>query len=238
MFLAEGRPVPAKEETMTRLGYLIQCAAFGLSAALLGCGSNTPSGGGGATSALQLVPASNAVAGWKFNASNSKTANGAATATTEVDTEALIDGAAAEFFAAPYAPVQFAWETYVNATISTADTASPAWDQQFPDGAAVDLKILQLPSAAQASGLYASLKPAALYAKYDSKWADPSSPKVGTDSRVVDTGDHWWINFYQGNFSVEVSMGPSYNPPPDYIPGNTVTQAAAFAFAAAVAGKI
>ena len=73
---------------MTRLGYLIQCAAFGLSAALLGCGSNTPSGGGGATSALQLVPASNAVAGWKLNASNSKTANGAATATTEREADA------------------------------------------------------------------------------------------------------------------------------------------------------
>ena len=221
---------------MTRLGYLIQCAAFGLGVALLGCGSNTPGGGGGATSAVQLVPASDAISGWKFNTRNSKTANGAATATTEPDTEALIDGAAAEFFADPYKPALFAWETYVNATIGTADTTNPAWDQQFPDGAAVDLKILQLPSAAQAAGLYASLPATPLYV--GKTWMDPSSPKVGTGSRVADTGDHWWINFYQGDFYVEVSMGPSYNPPPDYNPGNTATQTAAFAFAAAVAGKI
>ena len=216
---------------MTRLGYLIQCAALG--AAFLGCGSNTPSGG--ATSALQLVPASD-VSGWKFDAINSKTANGAATATTEPDTEALIDGAAAEFFAAPYTPVLFAWETYVNASMTTADTTSPAWDKQYPNGAKLDLKILQMPSAAQAAGLYASLPATSLYV--GKSWTEPSSPKVGTGSRVTDTNTDWWINFYQGNFYVEVKMGPSYSPPPDYNPGNTVTQTAAFAFAAAVAGKI
>ncbi len=220
---------------MTRLGSLISCAALGLGAVLSGCGGGS-SGGGGASSALQLVPASNAVAGWTFDASNSKTANGAATATTEQATSDLIDGASADFFAAPYAPVLFAWETYVNSTISTVDTTTGVPDQQFPNGATLDLKILQLPSTAQAAGLYGALTSASLY---DGKqWTDPSSPQVGTASRVADTGTNWWINFYKGDFYVEISMGPSYSPPPDYSPGNTTTRAAAFAFASAVVGKI
>jgi len=219
---------------MTRLGSLVSCALLG--AALLGCGSNASSGGGGATSALALIPADNGIAGWKFDNSNSNLANGTVTATTEKATEGYIDGAAADFFAAPNNPVQFAWQNYLNTTISTADTSTGAPDPYFPNGATVTLYVLQMPSATQASGLYTSLRTASLY---DGKnWVEPSSPEVGTDSRIADTGDHWWINFYKGNYYVEVSLGPSYNPGPTYTAGNTVTQAAAYAFAQAIAAKI
>jgi len=221
---------------MIRLGSLILCAAFGFGAALSGCGSSSK--GSGTSSALDLVPKSNEIAGWNYNPNNSDSANGPATATTEPATEALIDGAAADFFAAPSTPVLFAWQTYLNTTVSTANTATGAPDTnpEFVNGATLDLKILQMPSTAQAAGLYASLRAASLYA--GKTWAEPTSPKIGTDSRLADTGDHWWINFYQGDFYVEVSMGPSYSPPPDFTPGNTVTRDLAFAFAAAVAGKI
>jgi len=220
---------------MTRPGSLISCVAFVFGAALCGCGSNTTSGGG-ASSALDVVAASGAIAGWTFDPNNSKTKSGAATATTQPDTEALIDGASADFFAAPYTPVLFAWETYLNATPSTVNTDTGAPDSQFPNGATLDLKVVQLPTAAQASGLYAALTSASLYV--GKTWTQPSSPLVGTGSRMTDTGDHWWINFYKGDFYVEVSVGPSYSPPPDFTPGNATTKAAAFAFATAIAGKI
>lgn len=224
---------------MTRVGSLTSCALFGLGAALFGCGSNASSGGkGGASSALDAIPKDSEIAGWKIDSTNSRLANGPATATTQIDTENLIDGASADFFAAPYAPVLFAWQNYLNTTISTADTTTspPTPDQQFPNGATVTLYVIQMPSASQAFGLYNSLLSASLYV--GKTWTDPSDPKVGDGSRIADTGDHWWINFYKGDFYVEVSMGPSYSPPPDYTAGNTANRTAAFAFAAKVAGKI
>jgi hypothetical protein len=223
---------------MTRLGSLIPYTALVLGAALLGCGGGSK-GGGGASSALDLIPASNAIAGWKFDTSNSKLANGPATATNQGATNDLIDGASADFFPSDssYTPVLFAWQDYLSTSISTSSTTDGTPDVQFPKGATLTLYVLQMPSAAQASGLYGSLLNASLY---DGKaWTDPSSPKVGTGSRVANAGGtNWWINFYQGDFYVEVSMGPSYSPPPDYTADNPTTRAAAFAFAAAVAGKI
>ena len=247
---------------MTRLGSLILCAVLSFGAALSGCGSSTPSGGaGGAVSgtggtvsgtggtvsgtggtitgtggsgpigALGIVPKSGELTGWTVDPANSVTAGSdAATATTQLATEGLIDGASADFFAAPYTPTLFAWQNYVSTTVKGA-----------PTGANVTLYVLQLPSADQASGLYASLRKASLYTRKvgtPDDWADPSSPQVGTDSRIQDTGDHWWINFYKGNFYVEVSLSPSAGPAPDYTPGNQDTKAAAFAFATALAGKI
>ena len=217
---------------MTRVGSLISCAVLG--AALLGCGSNASTGG--ATGALDLVPKDNAVPGWKIDNSNAKLVNGTATATTQADTESLIDGASAEFFAAPNTPVLFVWQDYLNTTISTADTSTGAPNQFFPKGATLTLYVIQMPNASQASGLYTSLVKGNLYS--GKTWTDPSDPKVGDGSRIADTGDHWWINFYKGNYYVEVSLGPSYSPPPDYTPGNTANRAAAFTFATAVAGKI
>jgi hypothetical protein len=225
---------------MTRLDALISCAVFGLGAALWGCGSNANSGGAGAPDAgppgaLDLVPKGGAISGWTIDTTNSKTSKlVAATATTQLDTEALIDGASADFFAVPYTPTLFAWQNYVNTTFIPADVS--ASDPQFPNGAVVSLYVLQMPTADQASGLYASLLSTSMYS--GKAWTDPSSPLVGTGSRIADTGDHWWINFYKGNFYVEVNLGPSYSPPPAYTPGNTNLRAAAFAFAAAVASKI
>jgi hypothetical protein len=230
---------------MTRLGSLFLCAMFGMGVALHGCGSGSSSGGtggsgvggssgggaGGQNSALDVIPRDNTIPGWTVDPASSVTAGKVAvTATTAKTTEDLIDGAAADFFAAPYAPTLFAWQNYVSSTVTDA-----------PNGATVMLYILQMPSADQASGLYTSLRSASLYTRKNGTpedWVDPTSPLVGTDSRIQDTGDHWWINFYKGNFYVEVSFGPSAGPAPDFTPGNTATKAAAFAFATAIAGKI
>ena len=213
---------------MTRLGSLILCAAFGLGAALSGCGGGSS---GSDPGALDVIPASNTISGWTVDPANSVTAGKvAATATTQKGTEDLIDGASADFFAVPYTPTLFAWQNYVSTTVTGA-----------PNGANVTLYVIEMPSADQASGLYASLRSASLYTRKvgtPEDWAEPSSPRVGTDSRIQDTGDTWWINFYKGKLYVEVNLGPSAGPAPDFTPGNTDTKAAAFAFATAIAGKI
>ncbi len=158
---------------MTRLGSMISCTALGLGAVLSGCGGGGSSGGGGgASSALDLILASNAVGGWAFDNSDSHLTNGPATATTEAATGALIDGASADFFAAPSTPVQFAWMNYLNTSISTADTTSGAPDQYFPKGATLTLYVLQMPNATQVSGLYSSLLSASLYV--GKTWTEPS----------------------------------------------------------------
>ena len=54
----------------------------------------------------------------------------------------------------------------------------------------------------------------------------------------MDTNQTWWINFYKGNFYVEVDVAPSAGPEPDYTPGLPITKAAAIAFAQAIAAKI
>ncbi len=212
---------------MTRLCSLVLCATFGLGAALAGCGG----GSSGSVGALDIVPKNNTISGWTVDPANSVTSGKvAATATTQKGTEDLIDGASADFFAVPYTPTLFAWQNYVSTSVTGA-----------PNGATVTLYVIEMPSADQASGLYASLRSASLYTRKagtPEDWTQPSSPMVGTDSRIQDTGDHWWINFYKGKFYVEVSLAPSAGPAPDFTPGNTDTKAAAFAFAAAIAGKI
>ena len=174
---------------------------------------------------LDLFPRNYTIAGWTVDPSNSPTVGLiAATATTLSDAENLIDGAASDFFAGPNVPVIFAWQNYVSTTVPTA---SP------PDGAKVMLYILQMASAQQAAGLYASLRSAALYAR--TTWSEPTSPLVGTNSRIQDTGDHGWINFYKNNYYVEISLSPSYGPAPNYTPGNASTKTAAIQFAQAIA---
>ncbi len=236
---------------MTRLGSLVFCAGLGV--ALLACGSNSPSGagaaggnGGGGTGGtvaggtdagptaktiLDLVPRDNTVSGWTVDSDNSKTAGMvAATGTTEKQTEDLIDGSAADFFAAPNAPVEFAWQNYISSTVTDA-----------PAGATVTFYILQMPSPDQAASLYSSLLNASAYGRKKgtpNDWVDPTSPLVGTDSRVQDTGTTWWINFYKGNFYVEVNLSPSQGPAPDFTPGDVATKTEAFRFAQAVAGNM
>jgi hypothetical protein len=229
---------------MIRAGSLLFGATLVMGVALVGCsgggdeGTGGSGGGGGggtggtvAKDILDLVPRSNDVSGWTVDPNNPTTASVVAkTATTEVAVEGLIDGAAADFFADPYAPSNFAWQNYANSTLADA-----------PDGARVTLYIIELPSAEQASGLYASLREASLYTRKvgtPEDWQDPTTPLVGNGSRIQDTGDTWWINFHKGNYYVEVNMFPSAGPAPDYMPGNANTKAEAFAFAQAVAAKM
>jgi hypothetical protein len=208
---------------MTRFGSLTLCAI--LSAGLLACSS----GGDGPTSkgAVDLVPRDNTVSGWTVDPSNDKTAGKvAATATTVEDVVALIDGTAEDFFAAPFTPKMFAWQNYVNSTVADA-----------PDGATANLYILEMPSADQASGLYASVVTLPLYARR--QWQDPTTPPVGTGSRIQNSGTDWWINFYKGNFYIELKVTPSQGPPPDYLPADLEsTKTEAYRFAQAIAGRI
>ncbi len=217
---------------MTRSGLLILCVSLG--AGLLACGSNSPSPSGGGSAFLGLFPQASTVAGWVVNPSSSKTSSVvAATATTQAGTEALIDGAAADFFQPPSTPVEFGWQNYLNTTVTDAPAA----------GVTLSLYILQMPSAAQASALYASLMNDSLYSTWsnpgatdpDQTWSDPSSPPVGDQSRLVNAGDTWWINFCKGVYYVEVALKPSYGPAPAYTQDDPNLESAAFAFAQAVA---
>ena len=215
---------------MIRPGSLLFGATLVMGAALFGCGGGSD-GGGTPKNILDLVPRDNDISGWTVDPDNATTAGVVAqTATTELAVEGLIDGAAADFFADPYTPTNFAWQNYVNPSVTDA-----------PDGAAVRLYVIELPSAEQAAGLYASLRSASLYTRKTGTpedWQDPTSPLVGDGSRIQDTGDTWWINFHKGNFYVEVSLLPSAGPAPDYTPGNANTKAEAFRFAQAIAAKI
>lgn len=214
---------------MTRIGRSMFCMILG--AGLAAC-SSSGTGSGTVKTAIDLVPRDNTVSGWTVNPNNPKTAGQvAATGTTAKQVEDLIDGAAEDFFAEPFAPKGFAWQSYVNPTL-VAPTPGYA-----PDGASVDLYVIELPSKDQASGLYASLLNVSLYKRRE--WQDPTTPPVGNGSRLQNTGTDWWINFYKSNFYVEVKLVPSQGPPPDYLPEsleNTKTEA--FRFAQAVAGGI
>jgi hypothetical protein len=187
-------------------------------------------GTGSSKNILDLVPRANTVSGWTVDPQGPTTSGvRAATATSKTETEALIDGAAAAFYTAPYSPKVFAWQNYVNATL-------PA----MPEGAHLSLYILQMPSTAQATGIYTALLQSQEYARQTgapNDWQVPSPP-VGTESRIEDTGSAWWINFHKDVFYVEVRLDPSYGPAPDYTPGWSVTKAEAIRFALAVASQI
>ena len=187
-------------------------------------------GGRAGRNILDLVPLDNTVSGWTVD--RQRNPNGAAqpmTATTEQEVEMLIDGAAADFFMAPYTPKVFAWQNYVNATLPAA-----------PDGAYLSLYILEMPSVEQATGLYRALLQASLYSRKAGTPDDwqPTTPRVGTESRIQDTGDQWWLNFHQDVFYVEVILDPSSGPAPDYTPSDPDLKQAAITFAQAVASKI
>jgi hypothetical protein len=245
---------------MTRFRSLILDAVLGV--AFMACGSNSDGGAGGAggtapgtggvvsstggsgaggaaggaggssgKTILDAIPRDNDVAGWTVDQSNSKTKGKvAATATDEATTEGFIDGAAAEFFKSPLTPVMFAWQNYINTTLPSAPVAPD------PLGVKVDLHVLQMPDAGQASTLYSSLLTDTLYSKWT--WVDPSSPTVGDKSRVTNAGDAWWINFTKGAYYVEVKLTPSYGPAPDYTENDQSLKTAAFDFAAVVAKKM
>jgi hypothetical protein len=95
--------------------------------------------------------------------------------------------------------------------------------------------IWAMPSADQASGLYTALLKES---EYSGDWEQPTSPPLGTESRIRDTNTAWWVNFHQDVFYVEVFLSPSYGPAPDYTPGNADLKAEALGFAKAIASKI
>lgn len=211
---------------MARFGSLILGATLGTG--LLACGS----GGTSTKDPLDFVPLDNAVSGWMVDQEHSKTPGARAmTANTEADAVALIDGGAAPFYKAPYAPEMFLWQNYINSSLPAAPP---------PMGAAVVLYILQMPSADQASGLYTALLEESEYSGQKGTPDDwqPTSPPLGTESRIEDTVTAWWINFHQDVFYVEVMLSPSYGPPPDYTPSDPDLKAEALHFAQAVASKM
>ena len=230
---------------MTRFGSLFLCTALGLGGALVGCGSSTPSGGaggaggggaGGGTSGsvLDVIPQDNTVSGWLVDTSSTNAAAGevAATATTEeqATTGLGLDGASEPFYAG-FTPVIFAMQNYVNTSLDEPGCATAA----FPDCHALMLFVVQMSSADQAASLYTSVLSSQLYAAGTNPWETPTTPLVGTNSRIDDTGTQWWINFYKGIYYVQVKMTPSYA-----TTANTADQskAEALRFATAVASKM
>ncbi len=241
---------------MTRFRSLILSAILG--ASLVACGSSSDDGAGGAgggsaggaggsvggaggsvggaggtteKAILDLVLKDNELPGWTANPANAKTRGKlAVTATDQATTEGYIDGAAADFFKAPLTPVMFAWQSYINTTLPSAPVAPD------PLGVKVELYILQMPDAGQATSLYTSLLSAKLYAKWT--WTDPSSLTGVDQSRVTNAGDTYKFNFTKGVYYVEVNLSPSYGPAPDYLENDQTLMQAAFDFAAAIAAKM
>jgi hypothetical protein len=215
---------------MNRLGSLVFCTALG--GALLACGGGSD-GGSSAKDPLSLVPLDNDVSGWTVDQGRLKTPGARAmTATTKTDVIGLIDGGGEYFFAGPNTPKLFVWQNYRNASLPAAPP---------PLGATVSLTILQMPSADQASGIYTWLpqQPGTDYSRNAGTPDDwqPTSPLLGTNSRIENTSVQWWINFYKDVFYIEVMLDPSAGPAPDYTPGNLDLKQEALRFAQWVANK-
>jgi hypothetical protein len=210
---------------MTRSISLIFCAMLGTG--ILACGSNDTSTKESVDVApkdpLDIVPTDNTVSGWTVD-QNKNPGGKAKTATSLNGVENLIDGGSENYFQGSNLPKMFFWQNYVNSTLPSA-----------PEGATVKLYIFELPSADQAKGIYTAIlkRPS-----YTGEW-EPSTPTVGTESRIQNTSSQWWINFNQGVFYVEVLLAPSYGPPPDYLPpSNADTKQETVRFAQAIASKI
>ncbi len=204
---------------MTRFASLILWATLGT--ALLACGSN----GTSSKDPLTLVPQNDAVSGWTVDPANARTSSQvAATGVTELEVEGLIDGGAGNYFQDPNLPKMFLWQNYANTTWSAA-----------PEGATVKLYIFEMPSAGQAKGIYTALLEKTSYA---AKPWEPTTPTVGTESRIQDTATQWWVNFHHDVFYVEVLLSPSFGPPPDYALSSPETKQEAVRFAQAIDSKI
>lgn len=203
-----------------------------------GTGGSSSSSAGGASgpatstlakSPLDLVPLDNEEPGWLVDKEHSRDpSQRAMMATNYTETVNLIDGAAENFYTAPNIPRLFLWQNYLNPALSP------------PDGAMVRLFILVMPSAAQAKGLYTAILEKAEYTRSLGTPLDwqPTTPTIGTESRIQDTGAQWWINFYKDVYYVEVLLDPSFGPPPDYVLGDPATKQAALGFAQAIAARI
>ena len=210
---------------MTRFCSIIVCAT--LAAGLPACGSNATS----TKNAIDLAPLDQGVSGWAVDTALNTNGNvQPKTASTKQQAEDLIDGAAAPFYKGSYTPKTFLWQNYVNKTLPAAPP---------PQGASVILYVLQMPSADQATGLYNSLLNESEYSGQKNTTNDwqPTSPTLGTESRIENTVTAWWINFHKDVFYVEVMLGPSFGPPPDYVTSDPDLKNEALRFAQAVANK-
>jgi hypothetical protein len=201
-----------------------------LAVGLFACGSN----GTSETSkgALDIIPADNAVSGWKVDKSVNQNPDGKPmTASSKGQAIQLIDGGAEPFYIDSYTPTLFAWQNYANSTLPAAPP---------PDGATVLLYVLEMPSADQAKGLYSAVLSRSEYMRMkgtDGDWKQ-TEPLLGDESRIEDTNSAWWINFHKGIFYVEVILTPSTGPEPDYTPHDPDTKAETMKFAKAILDKI
>lgn len=232
---------------MTRLGSLILCATLGSS--LSACGSNNTSstsqggdsggksgsaGSGGTTSTkdpIELVPLDNDLSGWVVDQDhNANPGQRAMVGKTFDEVTDLIDGGSDKYYTTDgaFTPKEFLWQNYKNSSLPSVPP---------PDVAIVKLYIFQMPSADQAAGLYGRTLKDQDHKPYT--WQDPTTPPVGTASRITDTGSQWYFNFYQGVYYVEISLTPSYGPESTgFAAGNAETKQEAFHFAQAIASKI
>jgi hypothetical protein len=226
---------------MTRFGSLILCATLGSS--LLACGSSNTSstsqggdsggksgtaGSGGTTSTkdpIELVPLDNDVPGWTVEDPGQRAMVGK----TFKEVTDLIDGGSDKYYTidGAFTPKEFLWQNYKNTSLSSVPS---------PDVAIVKLYIFQMPSADQAAGLYGRTLKDQDHKPYT--WQDPTTPSVGTASRIANTGSQWLFNFHQGVYYVELSLKPSDGPAPDFLPDNAETKQEAFHFGQAIAAKI
>jgi hypothetical protein len=218
-----------------RSGSLVLAATLG--SGLLACGGNGSTTESTPDSAspvpknpLELVPLDNDVAGWTVDQDDNKSpGQRAMTATTQTGVAGLIDGGFENYYQEPNIPQMFLWQNYVNATLAAA-----------PEGAAVKLYIFEMPSAAEAKGIYTAILQRPSHSSRTGQPGDwePTAPTIGTESRIQDTSSQWWVNFYQDVFYIEVLLDPSFGPPPDYALGNAANKQEAVGFAQKVAAKI
>ena len=250
---------------MNRVSSLYFCATLVMSAALVSCSSSGGGGGGGAGSGtgggsggasggkggggggasggtsgslspLDLVLKDNEVKDWTVDVDHNKNGNAnpmSALSCVECKDDpnsiaCLIDGEMNTLCLDSYKPKLFLWQLYVNTNLTSA-----------PDGAAISLYVVQYPSAEQASGLYSAVLATSDYARKKGTPDDwqPTSPSLGTDSRIQDTGHEWWVNFYKDAYFILVKFDPSTGPAPDYAAGNVDTKNEAIRFAKAIADK-
>jgi len=197
----------------------------------VGSGGSAGSSGQTTKSLESLVPRDNEVPGWKIDSENSTIAGKpAAIARTMKAAVDLVDGSAEDYWA-KQTPQVFAWQDYLNASLAS-------FIERPGVGSLIQLYMMEMPSEAEAAGLYKSLIDEK-WPLWQQEWTEPSSPLVGTKSRIANSGADWWVNFYKGIYYVEVRMTPSYGPESAGYPEKDPTQkAAALSFAAAVASKL
>jgi hypothetical protein len=188
---------------------------------------------------VDLIPVDDTVSGWMIDPDNNVDGSKKPmTATSMEGGGLLIDGGIEPYYADGFSPKLFIWQNYFNTHLPAAPAGS--WD---PKGASIMLFVFRMSSAAQAGGLYQNVMKFSQYTRKrlddtSNGWEEPTSPLIGTKSRIQDTNVDWWINFYKNEYYVEIQLTPSNGPAPDYEPGNLDLKKEALRFAQAVAEKL